>query len=219
MVHTNNLDNSFQEVGNAPNPTEEKNVADLISLVKADATGNTFGVAVDGDADRFAHIDFGGADISANEFAAITLFFLAMNHGFTGAVGKTVATSNYINEVAKYLESQGKDISLKETAVGFKWFVEMATRDKDPVDFLVAVEESAHAGFKPFLMKSWDDGIANAMIGLWILAETGKSLSEYKKFVDDTIGKQFKYDRKSVKVTPEAKAKVQDLINVTKKSL
>lgn len=219
MIHTNNLDNSFQEVGNAPNPTEEKNVADLISLVKADASGNTFGVAVDGDADRFRHIDFGGADISANEFAAIALFFLAMNHGLTGAVGKTVATSNYINEVAKYLESQGKDVSLIETAVGFKWFVEMATREKEPVDFLVAVEESAHAGFKPFLMKSWDDGIANAMIGLWILAETGKSLSEYKKFVDDTIGKQFTYDRKSVKVTPEAKAKVQELINITKKEL
>jgi phosphomannomutase len=72
--------------------------------------------------------------------------------GLKGVVGKTVATSGFVNAVAEYL---GLDII--ETPVGFKWFVEKAVNDK--VEFLVAGEESAHVGVGPF-MKSWDDGIA-----------------------------------------------------------
>jgi phosphomannomutase len=152
LIHADNRDPTFAEVNGAPNPTERENVHALVTRVARD--GHTLGLATDGDADRFGVVDFGGRVISANAIIAMLAYFLA-DRGLTGAIGKTVATSNFVNAVAAHLGAE-----LIETPVGFKWFVERTV--KDGTQFLVAGEESAHVGVQPF-MTSWDDRYSVAL--------------------------------------------------------
>ncbi|MFA6384459.1 MAG: UTP--glucose-1-phosphate uridylyltransferase, partial [Candidatus Omnitrophota bacterium] len=210
LVHTNNRDNTFMEVDNAPNPTEKASIEDLTAMVQAKTT--RIGLATDGDADRFGLIDFGGKEISANEFMGMLVYFLKTTNPklVEGTrIGKTVATSNFVNAVTEYA-----GLPLDELSVGFKWFVEGAVKENK--DYLVAGEESAHVGVKPFMKQSWDDGIVMDMMVLWMIAATGKSLSAYKAEIEQIIGKQFFYDRKTVKLTDALKSQTETLIKTAK---
>ncbi|MCD6539502.1 MAG: glycogen/starch synthase, partial [Candidatus Omnitrophica bacterium] len=205
FIHTNNRDPQFSEVNGAPNPTEKESIKNTLQLAKEDK--NTIVLLTDGDADRFGVIDFGGKEISANEMIALSVYFFAKKN-LKGAVGKTVATSNFVNAISEFLK-----LELIETAVGFKWFVEKAI--KEGKNFLVAGEESAHVGVGPFI-KSWDDGIAITLIALWIVASQNKSIITFKKEIEKTIGKQFFYKRDNIPLTKELKEKAAELIKVAK---
>ncbi|MCK5493021.1 MAG: hypothetical protein KAJ14_07920, partial [Candidatus Omnitrophica bacterium] len=205
MIHTNNKDSEFKEVGGAPNPTEQANIQELLQMMIE--VLNVFKLATDGDADRVGVIDFGGKELSANEIMAMSVYFLN-SKGFEGIVGKTVATSNFVNAVAEYL-----NIELLEEPVGFKWFVaRVINEDKR---FIVVGEESAHVGVGPF-MQSWDDGIAIGLMCLWIIADTGKSLTEYKEEIENKIGKKFYYKRGKVDLTESLKKKTKNFIDTVK---
>jgi phosphomannomutase len=206
LIHADNRDPTFAEVNGAPNPTERENVHALVTRVARD--GHTLGLATDGDADRFGVVDFGGRVISANAIIAMLAYFLA-DRGLTGAIGKTVATSNFVNAVAAHLGAE-----LIETPVGFKWFVERTV--KDGTQFLVAGEESAHVGVQPF-MTSWDDSIALGALCLWMVADTGKSLTAYQRRVEAAIGRRFHYRRYSVALTPALKARASDMLRTARR--
>jgi phosphomannomutase/glucose-6-phosphate isomerase len=206
MLHTDNKDLRFKEVNGVPNPTEEENIKGLVSEVQKNK--NSIGLATDGDADRFGVIDFGGKKISANEMIAILTYFLA-EKGFKGAIGKTVPTSNFANEIAKYL-----GLKLIETPVGFKWMVEKVVKEKEK--FLVAGEESAHVAVGPFI-NSWDDGIVMTLMALWVVCDSKKSLAEYKNMIEEKLGKKFYYRRDNVELTDELKQSIASLIEATKK--
>ena len=45
-------------------------------------------------------------------------------------VGKTVVTSNFVNAIVDHMKKMKKNVSLYETAVGFKWMVELMTDKK-----------------------------------------------------------------------------------------
>lgn len=201
IIHVDNRDSEFKQVNGAPNPTEPESIRELVALVSQDS--HTLGLATDGDGDRFGVIDFGGKEVSANAVIAMLAYFLA-SKGLNGALGKTVATSNFVNAVAQRL-----GLEVIETPVGFKWFVEM--RIKEGKDFLVAGEESAHVGIRP-LMTSWDDGIAVGVMCLWIVAETRNSLASYMEQLEDTIGKRFFYRRDNIELARELKEKAAALI-------
>ncbi|RKY36819.1 MAG: hypothetical protein DRP72_03710, partial [Candidatus Omnitrophota bacterium] len=203
MIHTNNRDSKFSQVAGAPNPTEKESIKEALKL----ADKNTLILLTDGDADRFGVIDFEGREVPANQMLAILAFFL-YSQGFKGAIGKTVATSNFVNAVADYL-----GLKLIETPVGFKWFVEKAVKEK--INFLVAGEESAHIGILPFI-NSWDDGIAICLASLWIVSSRRKSLTQYREEIEKKLGKQFFYKRENIKLTEELKSKVKDLIDKTR---
>jgi len=190
MIHVDNKDTEFKEVGGSPKPDDAKHYKGLVDAVKASGP-NAFGVSVDGDADRFGNVDFGGEFVSANQMIGLLAFFLNREVGLAGSVGKTVASSNMINAVADFLK-----LPLLETAVGFKWMVEHTI--KRGVNFIVAGEESAHVGVGPF-MRTWDDGIAVGLMGLWIVARTKKSLVEYERFIEHTIGKRFYNKRETIR--------------------
>jgi phosphoglucomutase len=202
LLHGNNDDPRFTEVNGAPNPTETENIKDLIERVHGDS--NTLGIAVDGDGDRFGVIDLGGEVMQGNEIIALLTYFLA-NKGLVGVVGKTVATSSFVEAVANHM-----GLELVETPVGFKWFVEKAT--KSGVNFLVAGEESAHVGVGPF-MKSWDDGIVIGILCLWMVADKHMSLTSYRGEVEAMLGRRFFYNRDSVELSPKLKEKAAALIN------
>ncbi|MCF7892147.1 MAG: radical SAM protein, partial [Candidatus Omnitrophica bacterium] len=205
IIHSENKDPHFSRVNGAPNPTESVSIKDALELTRGN--NNTIALLTDGDADRFGLIDFGGNEINANNIIAALSHFLAQK-GFPGAVGKTVATSNFVNAVAEY-----NNLPLIETAVGFKWTVEKTI--KENVSFLVGGEESAHVGIQPFF-KSWDDGIAISLACLWVIADTNKSFSRYIESLENTIGKKFYYNRDNIPLTPELKQQASELIAQSK---
>ena len=149
------------------------------------------GFKVGEDGDRFGNVDLGGEFVSANQMIGLLAFFLNREVGLVGSVGKTVATSNMVNAVAEFLK-----LPLVETAVGFRWMVEHTI--KHGVKFIVAGEESAHVGVGPF-MRTWDDGIAVGLMGLWIIARAKKSLVAYEQFVEYTTGKRFYNKRETIR--------------------
>ncbi|MFP4473545.1 MAG: hypothetical protein ACLFPX_06755 [Candidatus Omnitrophota bacterium] len=176
-------DPQFGEVNNEPNPTKEKSREELVRRV-SDLGGKAMGLSVDGDADRFGNVDESGEFVSANDMIALIAWFLKKEIGLDGAIGKTVATSNFVNAVAEAL-----NIEIDEEGVGFKHFV--ANVIKNGRKYLVAGEESAHVAVGPF-MESWDDGIVVGLMGLWIKARTGKGLVEYR----DEIRKELNINTK-----------------------
>ena len=185
MVNDNNNDDTFSDVNNEPNPTKEKSRARFVKEVNDRiATGKkVMGSSVDADSDRFGNVDTNGEFVSTNDMIALIAYFLKKEIGVEGAIGKTVATSNFVNAVADHL-----NVELDEEAVGFKHFVKNVAEDGRT--YIVAGEESSHVAVGPFI-NSWDDGIVVGLMGLWITARTGKSLYEYKDQIQKEIGKKF----------------------------
>ncbi len=204
MIHTNNNDPDFKEVNGEPRPDGEKSNQALTEAVRA--RPNTVGILSDGDMDRFGVVDFGGRYINANILIALRTYFRAKELGEKGVVGKTVATSNFVNAVAEHL---GLDID--EEKVGFKWFVENVV--KKGRSYLVAGEESAHAMEKGF-EKSWDDGLVMGLMALWTVARTKKSLSDYQTEIETAIGKKFYNKAENIKGTDDS---IKDAANARTK--
>ncbi|MFA5500909.1 MAG: hypothetical protein WC404_07520, partial [Candidatus Omnitrophota bacterium] len=210
LIHTDNNDPQFSQVNHAPNPTLAASTTEIVEMVRNNP--HAFGLAVDGDADRFGVIDFGGNLIEASQIIAVLAYFLNSQVGLTGAVGKTVATSNLVNAVAAYL-----GLNVEEVAVGFKWFVGKVMDEKVP--FLVAGEESAHVTVGPFI-KSWDDGMAVGLAALWLVAHTGKTITEYEAEMEKAIGKHFTIKTTTIRGEDDSiKKGVKDLIELTEKEL
>ncbi|MFC2048847.1 hypothetical protein ACFLR5_01345 [Elusimicrobiota bacterium] len=202
ILHTNTKDPYFKDVNGAPNPTEPGSIKDALDTVASEK--NAIGILCDGDADRFGIIDTNGKLISANELMALLVHFMH-SKGEKGVVVKTLATSDFMTAVAKKY-----GIEVIQTPTGFKYAVGIANSGKQ---ILVAGEESAHGGVGRFL-KSWDDGIAMGLMGLWMLAEgmqnNNENLTAYKHRIEDEIGEVYTYERVSVDLTDTLKTDAQN---------
>ena len=155
------------------------------SIAQAHKKGqNIIEIMQDVDADRFGVRDVNGIRYTANELIPMYKWFLATK-GYKGAIGKTIPTSDLSNAVDRYWGDETLEVD-----TGFKNLVDPLESGED----IVVGEESAHVGIGIW-KKSKDDGIAVGLLAVWIIAETGKSLTEYKKEIESTIGTHFKYRR------------------------
>jgi len=145
---------------------------------------NILEIMQDVDADRFGVRDVNGIRYTANELIPMYKWFLRTK-GYKGAIGKTIPTSDFSNAVDKYWGDNTLEVD-----TGFKNLVDPLESGED----IVVGEESAHVGIGIW-KKSKDDGIAVGLLAVWIVAETGKSLTEYKKEIESTIEAHFKYRR------------------------
>lgn len=155
--------------GGAPEPSAE-NMKELIATIDAQPQKFKLGAIMDPDGDRVRFYD-GHTDISMNQFGAIAYHYLAKVRGFEGGVGKSVATSNLVNAIAR-----GLGRPLFETAVGFKNFrpylIPQATERA-----LICFEESdGISGWGNTLEK---DAFFGFLLGIEIQARTGKTLTQY----------------------------------------
>jgi len=80
------------------------NMGELLARMKRKRVA--LGLGLDPDADRFAVIDSDGTFINANQVLALTLYHLAKNRKWTGAVVRTVATSHLVDAVPDCLASR-----------------------------------------------------------------------------------------------------------------
>lgn len=165
------------------------------------ATGN------DADSDRHGIVTPQGGLMNPNHYLAVAISYLFANRPdwpANAAIGKTLVSSSLIDRVGHKL---GR--AVKETPVGFKWFV------PGLLDSSVGFggEESAGASFLRHDGSVWTtdkDGIIMALLASEMTAVTGKNPYEHHQELVAEFGESA-YGRLSAPADREAKAKLKAL--------
>src|ERR1035437_1808078 len=135
----------------------------------------------DGDGDRAEIYDVDGVTpLSPNQLGVLFGHFLWKTKRVEGdasnrSLVRTLPTTRNLDLVSKFFK-----ISLHQTPVGSKFFA-------DHLDTLItATEESGHLFFRMGDEVFADSAVAEFLLGLLIVAETGKSLKQY--YDEDVMG-------------------------------
>ncbi len=202
--------------GQPPEPSEA-HIPDFIALVKNDPEIR-LGLATDGDADRFGILDADGSYIEPNYIIALLLDYLIRVRKLTGGVARSVATSHFVDAVAKK-----HGVPVFETPVGFKYIGELITQDK----IVIGGEESAGLTIKGHVPEK--DGILACFLVAEMVAREGKTVRELLERMYGEVGRfvtrranlrlsaelEEAYPRKVTSVPAEiADSKVKDVVTV-----
>ncbi|MBL4889020.1 MAG: phosphoglucomutase/phosphomannomutase family protein, partial [Candidatus Lindowbacteria bacterium] len=152
--------------GLPPEPAPEF-VKDFTTRLNSE--GFDIGLATDGDADRFGI--FGPDDLApnANFILALLLDHLVTSRNWKGTVVRSVATSHFVDEVAKL---HGCEVI--EVPVGFKWIA--AEMEKNPEGFVIGGEESGGLTIRGHVPEK--DGILACLLVAEMVAQSGKTLAQ-----------------------------------------
>ena len=148
--------------GGMPEPKEEF----LSELTARVVETKGFGMATDGDADRFGIIDTNGAYITPNQLIALLLYYLVEYRQFKGAVARTVATTHLIDRIAALY-----NLPVRETPVGFKYIGECMRKEQ----VIIGGEESGGLSILGHLPEK--DGILACALAAEMRAVVGKPLT------------------------------------------
>jgi len=165
-----------------------KHLKPLIDLVQT----NEFhlGLATDGDADRIGAVGPTGRFIDPHCIMTLALRYLVEVRCWSGAVVKTVSTTQMLNTLASRY-----GLALHETAVGFNHIGDlMMTKD-----VLIGGEESGGISIKGHIPEG--DGVLMGLLMAEIVAYYGKSPEMLLAEVMAEIG-HFDYARNDFKVRP-----------------
>lgn len=164
------------------------------------------GIATDGDADRFGIVDEGGTFLQPNYIIALLFDYLVESRGWKNGVGKSVATTNLINALAKRHK-----VELHETPVGFKYIGELIKEDK----IAIGGEESAGLSIRYHVPEK--DGILAGLLCCEMVARRGKSLGQQLHALFAEVG-SFYPMRENFRLTPEVKEKFTEKLRVDPQS-
>jgi phosphoglucomutase len=176
--------------GGLPPEPARNHIADFISMVKGNP-GVGLGLATDGDADRYGIVDGDGSFVEPNYILALLDDYLVRVKGKNGDVARSVATSHFIDAVARY---HGQEVL--ETPVGFKFIGEYIRDDR----ILIGGEESAGLTVRGHVPDK--DGILACLLVAEMVAVQGKSLGELLKELYGRVG-EFHTARENIRLTPE----------------
>lgn len=188
------LDGTFPN--HIANPLEPKNLVDLQAAVKKN--GSDAGVAFDGDGDRAVLIDENGEPLTGTVMTAILAeYFLKENSGATILLNAICGRA-----AEEAVESNGGKAI--RTRVGHS-FIKAEMRKHRAV---FAGEHSGHYYFKDNFMA--DSGLIAAVIGLAVLNNSGRKLSElaapFRKAYIQIPETNFETEDKSAVIEKVAKA-------------
>lgn len=156
------LDGTFPN--HPANPLESANLQDIIKVIKQDKLDA--GIAFDGDGDRAFLIDETGQPVSGSELTAVLAdYFLNKQPGAT--ILYNAICSRVVPETIERLGGKGV-----RTKVGHS----NIKGDMRLYDALFAGEHSGHYYFRNNFMA--DSGLIAAVIGLYVLSLSGKTLSQ-----------------------------------------
>ncbi len=182
--------------GGFPPEPAEANIQDFISLV---AEGDfLLGLATDGDADRYGILDSDGSYIEPNYILAMLYDYLIRVKGQRGPASRSVATSHFIDAVARY---HGEEVL--ETPVGFKFIGEYIIEDR----IVIGGEESAGLTVRGHVPDK--DGILACLLVAEMVAVEGKSLKVLLQELYGRVG-AFYARRDSIRLTPTLEAALSD---------
>jgi phosphoglucomutase len=153
------------------------------------------GIATDGDADRFGIVDEDGTFFQPNYIIALLFDYLVESRAWKNGVGKSVATTNLINALAKHYK-----IELHETPVGFKYIGELIKADR----IAIGGEESAGLSIRHHVPEK--DGILAGLLCCEMVARRGKSLGRQLRELFAKVG-SFYPQRENFRLTAEVKEK------------
>ena len=190
-ILNNSLDPYFG--GFSPEPAKN-NIPDLIKKIKT--SKNSFGVATDGDADRFGFVDFGGYCIDANFIIALLLDYIIKHKKWVGSAVRSLATTHLIDSIARK-----NNIKLHDVPVGFKFIGEIMQRE----DILIGGEESG--GLTVHRHVPEKDGILACLLVIEMVARTKKSLNELLRELYKNYG-TFYTDRLNLHLNDATKNKL-----------
>lgn len=178
--------------GQPPEPSEA-HIPDFIALVKNDPAVR-LGLATDGDADRFGILDADGSYIEPNYIIALLLDYLIRVRKLSGGVARSVATSHFVDAVAKK-----HGVPIFETPVGFKYIGELICQDK----IVIGGEESAGLTIKGHVPEK--DGILACFLVAEMVAREGKTVRELLERLYGEVGR-FVTRRDNLRLSPELEA-------------
>jgi alpha-D-glucose phosphate-specific phosphoglucomutase len=153
------------------------------------------GIATDGDADRFGIVDEDGTFFQPNYIIALLFDYLVESRGWKNGVGKSVATTNFINAIAKF-----HGVELHETPVGFKYIGELIKADK----IAIGGEESAGLSIRHHVPEK--DGILAGLLCCEMVASRGKALRVQLRDLFVKVG-SFYPKRENFHLTAQVKEK------------
>jgi phosphomannomutase len=159
--------------GVAPEPSST-NMKPVMQLLAARPEPLKLGAVIDPDGDRVRMTD-GTVEIDMNLFGAMAYHFLHEHKGLPGMVAKTVATSNFANQLA---EDFGEVVF--ESRVGFKEFKPVIGKA------LVYFEESD--GISLIGHTPEKDAYIGMLIGLDMVMTLRKNLGEYLREIQEKHG-------------------------------
>jgi len=178
--------------GHAPEPDDHL-LEDLRTKMR-EMKAN-IGIATDGDADRFGIVDEDGTFFQPNYIIALLFDYLVESRGWKNGVGKSVATTNLVNALAKYHK-----VELHETPVGFKYIGELIKQDK----IAIGGEESAGLSIRHHVPEK--DGVLAGLMCCEMVARRGKSLGKQLQELFGKVG-SFYPQRDNFRLTEEVKEK------------
>src|SRR5207245_3056538 len=178
--------------GHAPEPDDHllEPMRDKMRDIKSH-----IGIATDGYADRFGIVDEDGTFLQPNYIIALLFDYLVESRGWKNGVGKSVATTNLINALARYHK-----VELHETPVGFKYIGELIKQDK----IAIGGEESAGLSIRYHVPEK--DGILAGLLCCEMVARRQQSLGRQLKELFADVG-SFYPQRKNFRLTPEVNEK------------
>lgn len=166
--------------GVSPEPIERN----LIALREALTEKNyDLGLAVDGDADRIGLMDSQGKVIDAHHIMLILVWYLVKYKGQKGKVVTGFSSTQKVKALCKAL-----DLDLQIVKIGFKHSAIIMLDE----DVLLAGEEAGGIATKGHIPER--DGLWNILLIMEMLHDTGKSIDEILKEIEDEIG-AFDYHR------------------------
>ena len=160
------------------------------------------GIATDGDADRFGIVDEDGTFLQPNYVIALLFDYLVESRGWKNGVGKSVATTNLVNVLARHHK-----VELHETPVGFKYIGELIKQDK----IAIGGEESAGLSIRHHVPEK--DGILAGLLCCEMVARRGKSLGQQLRELFAEVG-SFYPMRENFRLTPEVKDKFTEKLRL-----
>jgi phosphomannomutase len=160
--------------GHPPEPAAG-NLADLRHLARSGKV--CLGLATDGDAGRFGVVDADGSWLTPNQVLVLTLYHLARNRGWKGAVVRTVVTSGQAAAVAAHF-----GIKTHETPAAFKHIG--AILEWEPV--IVGGGESGGLSMRGHMPEN--DGILGCLLMAELVAAEGKPLGAVLKDITKLTG-------------------------------
>jgi phosphoglucomutase len=178
--------------GHAPEPDDHL-LEDL--RVKMRDMKAHIGIATDGDADRFGIVDEDGTFFQPNYIIALLFDYLVESRGWKNGVGKSVATTNLINALARHHK-----VDLHETPVGFKYIGELIKEDK----ICIGGEESAGLSIRHHVPEK--DGVLAGLMCCEMVARRGKTLGKQLQELFVKVG-SFCPQRENFRLTAEVKEK------------
>jgi alpha-D-glucose phosphate-specific phosphoglucomutase len=160
--------------GGRPEP-EGESLHALVHRVREEHA--TLGLATDCDADRFGIVDADGTHFTANLVLSLLVGYLAETRGWTGSIGRSVATTHLIDAAAHAV-----GLEVIETPVGFKFLGDLLIRG----EIKLAAEESGGLAMEHHVPDK--DGILACLLTTEMVARRGESLGELRDELFARVG-------------------------------